>query len=130
MQEALFQAGNAHQKGGRESHLKSIEKASAGLSDEGLALLNDFAEFLLGKYPAKVEDDLSLNPIPRPEEEAVIAAIRRLSKTYPMLDKKILFDQTSSAMSGHILQEVSAKDSIDQLEQVFKAEYQKLLDKA
>ena len=48
--------------------------------------------------------DLSFNVsnavlIPRPETESVIAAIKRLSKTYPMLERKLLFNQTSILMN-------------------------------
>jgi len=44
-----------------------------------------------------------------------------------MLDKKILFEQTSAAMSAHVLNEVSAKESIDRLEKVFRKEYEDLI---
>ena len=116
-------------KPSRESRLDQITELSAQLPDEALASLHEFAEFLAGKYPPEESAITEIVPIPRPEKEGVIPAIKRLSKTYPMLDKKVLFDQTSSAMSAHVLNEVSAEESINRLEKVFREEYEAYLEK-
>lgn len=117
-------------KPGRETSLASVSELAAGLPDEALQSLLEFTEFLASKYPAKDQvPDLEIVPIERPQMESVIAAIRRLAKTYPMLDKNLLFQQTSQAMSDHVLREVSDEESIDRLEAVFLKEYEALVKK-
>ena len=53
-----------------------------------------FAEFLAFRSgpvadakPVVKQEVAEPEPIPRPEEESVVAAVKRLSKTYPMLNK-------------------------------------------
>lgn len=114
----------------RKAKLASLEEILEALSDETLATLIDFAEFLHKKYPAKARRRIqAVKRIKRPEDESVIAAIKRLSRTYPMLDKKILFEQTSVAMSAHVMQDISPQDSIDRLETVFREAYDTFLEK-
>ena len=55
--------------------------------------------------------------------ESVVAAIRRLSTSYPMLDRRRLLNVTSSRMTQHTLHGRPAPEVIDELEQVFAAEY-------
>lgn len=111
----------------RDARETTLAKRANALPDEAFDSLCEFAEFLAAKYPAP-EIEQAYVPLPRPDGEAVIAAIKRLSKSYPMLDKASLFDQTSAAMSAHILQDVSAEKSIDKLETVFKEKYQAYLE--
>ncbi len=84
-----------------------------------------FAEFLLNK--AKQEGRLIVVDQPvdivRPEEERVVAAIKRLSATFPMLKKNSMLNETAALMSEHILKGRAAKDVIDELESLFKARY-------
>jgi hypothetical protein len=64
--------------------------------------------------------------LPRPEEESVVKAIKRLSASYPMIEKSLLFDKTSSLMTEHILQGRPAKEVIDDIEAMFAETYQQL----
>ena len=85
-----------------------------------------FVEFLLAK--AKQEGRFVVvqqQPvdIQRPEEERVVAAIKRLSETYPMIKKNTLLDETSTLMSAHILKGRAAVDIIDELEVLFAKHY-------
>lgn len=87
-----------------------------------------FAEFL----HSRVEKTLVVKPlerqfIPRPAKESVIAAIKRLSHTYPMLEKSKMLDKTAALMSEHVLQGRSAKSVIDQLEILFLQHYQEMM---
>lgn len=107
----------------RESRLAVLAEVAVALPDEALLTLIEFSEFLASKYPAEKQVDQTYNPLPRPQGESVIAAIKRLSKSYPMLDKTTLFDQTSAVMSAHILQNVSKEESIDKLEHIFREKY-------
>ncbi len=94
--------------------------------------LIDYAEFLLSRQPpdAQKANRLSAKPeiIPRPAQESVIAAIKRLSKSYPMLDKQDLLHETSDLMSGHIIKGRPADEVIDELEVLFVAHYEKRLN--
>ncbi|MEE9302958.1 MAG: hypothetical protein V3U84_04145 [Thiotrichaceae bacterium] len=65
--------------------------------------------------------------IGRPAEESVIKAIKRLNKTYPMINKSLLLDKTSSFMTDHILKGRDAAAVIDDLEAMFKTAYEDLL---
>jgi len=64
--------------------------------------------------------------IPRPESESVVAAIRRLSETFPMLDKDQLLHETSELMTSHLMQGRQAGDVIDELEAVFRRHYERV----
>mgnify|MGYP000334879856 CR=1 FL=1 len=85
-----------------------------------------FAEFLRAKAKEEgrfvIVQQEPLN-ILRPEEERVVAAIKRLSETYPMIKKNTLLDETSTLMSAHILQGRVATDIIDDLEVLFAKHY-------
>ena len=104
-----------------------IAVLATDLPDDALDSLLEFAEFLRTKYPAIEQQILEITAIDRPDNESVVKAIKRLTKTYPMLDKKILFEQTSIAMTAHVMQQVSPKESIDRLEAVFRKEYDNLV---
>ena len=98
------------------------------LDDQDRATLTALAEFLVARGGAGVEP-LEAFPepefIPRPAEESVIAAIRRLSQTYHMLDKAPMLHETSALMSAHILQGRSAQEVIDELEALFSGHYER-----
>lgn len=70
----------------------------------------------------------SLEPkdIPRPKEESVIKAIKRLSQTYDSVDKSTLFNDISALMTEHLMKGREASLIIDELELVFSKAYQKL----
>jgi hypothetical protein len=67
-------------------------------------------------------------PIPRPNEESVVAALRRLSETYYMLDKTRMLQETSPLMAQHVLQGRERSMVIDELEVIFERCYQELRD--
>lgn len=96
--------------------------------DDQFALLR-FAEFLA--YSATQSESIKTSlPLPedieRPQEESVIMAIKRITATYPMINKDKLLHQTSELMAGHVMQGRSAPDVIDELEQLFAQHYQQL----
>lgn len=64
--------------------------------------------------------------IPRPDDESVVSAIKRLSVSYPMLDRSTLLTETSSLMTAHIMHGRSAVDVIDELETLFISYYEEL----
>ena len=99
------------------------------------ALLS-YAEFLGSRNDVSVaaeseasspdaDDEIVARPLdyPRPAKESVVAAIRRLSKTYPMINTDHLMDETSIVMSSHLMKGVSAPQAIDELEALFYRHY-------
>ena len=99
----------------------------ARLSEADRGALTAFAEFLAARGSSAEEVGPAVEPlaIPRPLEESVIAAIRRLSQTYHMLDKGAVLHETSGLMSAHILQGRAAADVIDELEALFLRQYER-----
>ena len=87
--------------------------------------LVDYAEFLCQRYAVE-ETVVPQHPvdIPRPQEESVVKAVRRLAKTYPMLDSKELFEKTSSFMMQHVVHGRQASEVIDELEHYFRQQYE------
>jgi len=95
-----------------------------------------FAEFLLSRSGTRVTASAPLpatrtevpepEPVPRPAEERVVAAVKRLSKTYFMLDKSKMLGATSDLVTQHIMQGREASDVIDELERVFTDQYRQL----
>lgn len=86
-----------------------------------------FAEFLAGRAAdAKPPAAAAPQPIPRPTEEKVVQAIKRLRATYPMLDHGKLLHEVSHHMTQHVMQGKPATDVIDELERVFRAHYERM----
>ena len=89
-----------------------------------------FAEFLASRESSEeaTQDTAPViqqpKPIPRPAKESVVGAIKRLSQTYPMLDRSELLDETSALMSAHIMQGREASAVIDDLETLFRNHYE------
>ena len=68
---------------------------------------------------------------PRPDNERVVDALKRLSNAYPMLEKKKLLDKASTMVAQHIMFGKPAKTVIDELEKLFAdayAEYARTLE--
>ncbi len=96
--------------------------------------LLEFAEFLsqrhaesVGEIPEPV-DILEPVDIPRPEEESVPKAIKRLAETYPMLNRRTLLDETGTYMTQHVMERRPAKEVIDDLEVMFRGHYENIRD--
>ena len=83
-----------------------------------------FAEFLGGSASDVAGAASEPVAIPRPESETVTMAIRRLVRTYPMLDRKRLMAEASQFMAQHALEGRPANEVIDELEAVFARHYQ------
>ncbi|WPL17134.1 hypothetical protein Thiowin_02125 [Thiorhodovibrio winogradskyi] len=56
---------------------------------------------------------------PRPAEESVIAAMKRLRRSYPELEASNLLNEASLLMSAHMIQGRPAIEVIDELEALF-----------
>ena len=60
---------------------------------------------------------------PRPSEESVVLALRRLTRSYPMPDRRRLMGPASALMAQHALQGRAAAEVIDELELLFEGHY-------
>lgn len=102
------------------------------LTPDDRAALLSFAEYLAhraeAQRPSETETPQEVEPeaIERPAEETVIAAIRRLTATYPMVDRDALLHETADLMSSHVLQGRAAVEVIDELEVVFRRHYERV----
>ncbi len=93
------------------------------LDARGRASLLDYARYLASREtsPEAAEPEVPSEPLglPRPAQETVIEAMRRLSRNYPMLEKGELLHRAAALMSAHVLQGRSAPEVIDDLEALF-----------
>jgi hypothetical protein len=99
------------------------------------AALLEFAEFLLTRHgstgaeavpgvtAAEIPAPLD---IPRPMEESVVKAVKRLRATYPMLDARKLLNETSAIMTQHVIQGQDKIEVIEELEILFRTHYEKM----
>ena len=69
-------------------------------------------------------------PIARPAKESVVAGLKRLSLTYPMLSKTEMLTATSELVARHIMIGTDPAQVIDQLEEIFSEHYRKLREQA
>ena len=110
---------------------KKLIKLFNRLSSPERNMLMAFAEFLTqrGSGQAQESDPTVPEPaeIPRPANESVVAAIKRLSATYHMLDDSRLLNDSSVLMSQHVMQGKEAEQVIDELEVLFKRYYDELV---
>lgn len=105
---------------------KKLLKLYRGLSSARQAALLEYAEFLASQ---DARDGLNAIPqepldISRPEQESVVKAIQRLMATYPMLDRNKLLHETSAQMTRHLMQGVPAPEVIDELENIFRRQFE------
>lgn len=117
------------QTGKLDSTTRKLLAVARSLSPADQQTLLRFAQFLQQDTAESVASPPVIpdpEPIPRPAEESVIKAMRRLSKTYPMLNRGPLLNETSALMAQHVMQGRSAVEVIDELEEVFARHYQKL----
>lgn len=91
--------------------------------------LCSYAEFLLNRAGVSSEaPDTLASPldIARPSEESVVAAMRRLRETYPMLDAARFLHQAAGLLAEHTMQGRSAEEVIDKLEHLFATQYERI----
>ena len=107
------------------SSVSQLSAVFEQLSTDRQQSLYDFAQFLLLQQGGPKASAVSQTPldISRPDAESVVAAIKRLAKTYPMLNREALLHDASTLMSAHVMQGRSANDVIDDLQALFESAY-------
>lgn len=113
---------------------RKLLKLYAALNEQDKISLLAFAEFLLQRAEPDTETGGQAplpepRLIPRPEEESVVAAIKRLSESYHMLERSALLTETSSLMTAHVMHGRTADEVIDDLEALFQRHYEELVAK-
>ncbi len=89
--------------------------------------LFDFAEYLTSLGDLVTKEIGQPEAIPRPEQETVVGAIKRLKVTYPMIGSMTVFSDASSLMTEHMVSGRDAVEVIDDMEKLFAKAYQDLL---
>ena len=112
---------------GKDKAEKRLARIYARLSKAERKSLLDFAEYLAARSESAKPESLEPNPIPRPAEESVVAALKRLRETYPMLDHSVMLNEASSLMAQHLMQGRPAEEVIDELEEIFRRDFDKFL---
>ena len=110
---------------------KKLLKLFNSLGGPERDMLLGFAEYLATRAGAEPATSPQVVPqpldVPRPEKESVVAAIKRLSSTYHMLDDPRLLNEASVLMSQHVMQGREAEQVIDELQTLFARFYDDLL---
>jgi hypothetical protein len=109
------------------SEQQRLQRIFRQLPSEQKQTLLAFAEFLHTRSIEKPSLSAIPQLLPRLPDESVVAAIKRLSKSYPMLDKATMLDKTSALMTEHILHGRDKVEIIDELEAVFVQHYEKFI---
>lgn len=99
----------------------------AALDRDGRRTLLAFAEFLATTGTARAAPDDATpelpRVLPRPDDESVVAALKRLRRSYPMLDAAPLLDAAARLVTAHVLHGRGAEQVIDELETLFAEAY-------
>lgn len=109
---------------------KKLLRLFRDLSPARQAALLEYAGFLASRDEAEGLNAAPQEPVhmPRPGQESVVKAIQRLMASYPMLDRNKLLHETSAQMTRHVMQGVPAVEVIDELEVIFRRQYEMRLD--
>ena len=101
----------------RQALLAAFERLDEAQQD----VLMDFAARLAARDDGSVPE--VMRPEPRPPEESVVAAIRRLVRVYPAAERRRLMGPLTTLLAQHALQGRAAVEVIDELESVFERHY-------
>ncbi len=101
----------------RQVLLAAFEQLDARQQD----MLMEFAATLAVRDEAPVS--AAKRPEPRPAEESVVAAIKRLTRVYPGAERRRLMGPVSMLMAQHALHGRPAAEVIDELEALFERQH-------
>lgn len=97
------------------------------LDDERRTSLVDYAQYLQSKGGLVEKEIGEPLDIPRPEEETVVGAVKRLKLTYPMIESMSVFSAASSLMTENMVNGRDVIEVIDDMEKLFDESFEKLL---
>lgn len=97
------------------------------MDDERKLSLGDFADFLYAKAGPVVKEIPPPEEVPRPEQETVVGAVKRLKIKYHMVESMTVFSAASSLMTDHMVKGRDVAEVIDEMEVLFEEAYKNLL---
>lgn len=97
------------------------------MDDERKRSLSDFADFLYAQAEPVSKEIPPPDDIPRPDEESVVGAVKRLKAKYHMIESMSVFSSASSLMTDHMVSGRDKVEVIDEMEKLFEDAYNKLL---
>ena len=97
------------------------------MDDERKRSLCDFADFLYAKAGPVVKEIPPPEDVPRPEQETVVGAVKRLKTKYHMVESMTVFSAASSLMTDHMVKGRDVAEVIDEMEVLFEEAYKNLL---
>ena len=97
------------------------------MDDSRKKSLSDFADFLYAQAEPIVKEIPPPENVPRPEQETVVGAIKRLKVTYHMVESMAVFSEASSLMTDHMVKGRDVVEVIDEMEVLFEDAYKKLV---
>lgn len=116
--------------GDRQGRRQALLAAFEGLDEAQQEALMDFAAVLAARDDGSATALTQRGPEPRPAEESVVAAIRRLTRNYPAAERRRLMGPLSVLMAEHALQGRAAVEVIDELEAVFEKHHEETVRRA
>lgn len=114
----------SNRQGRRQALLAAFDRLDEA---QQLALM-DFAALLATRDDGSARAEI--RPEPRPADESVVAAIRRLTRSYPAAERRRLMGPLSMLMAEHALQGRAAVEVIDELEAVFEKHHEETVRSA
>jgi hypothetical protein len=100
------------------------------MDDSRKKSLSDFADFLCAQAEPVSTEVEAPDDIPRPEQETVVGAIKRLKVTYHMIGSMSVFSEASALMTDHMVKGRDVVEVIDEMEVLFEDAYKKLVQKS
>ena len=97
------------------------------IDDERKHSLCDFADFLYAKAGPVIKEVPPPDEIPRPDQETVVGAVKRLKIKYHMVESMTVFSAASALMTDHMVKGRDVVEVIDEMEILFEDAYTKLL---
>lgn len=99
---------------------RALVETFEALSESDRATLAAFADFLAAR-----SERPPLAPVVtlRPAAESVVHAVKRLRRTYPMLDRRAMLQPVGALVSAHMLEGRGASETIDALEALFATRF-------
>jgi len=113
-----------------ENQLKSSDalvELYEAMDDERKRSLCDFADFLYARAEPISKEIPAPEDVPRPAQETVVGAVKRLKTRYHMVESMAVFSAASALMTDHMVKGRDVVEVIDEMELLFEEAYQKLL---
>ncbi len=106
---------------------KALIDLYESMDDERKRSLCDFADFLYAKAEPVSKEIPAPEEVPRPQQETVVGAVKRLKIKYHMVESMSVFSAASSLMTDHMVKGRDVVEVINEMEVLFEEAYDQLL---